>query len=162
MEHIENTEDIVKTYNGDNGYNDNNGNNDNNGDNDELDMFEGQDFVFTKKDGAFIGGGYTINSFLLKEGISPMTTLNNENQKGGKVSSPFENLAVPAGLFYINTRVPKKNHDNKYEEHYQAHTALPEDMVDRLYSLVEFDKKRKRKTKKHNSKQHKNKTRKIN
>lgn len=142
-----------------------------NNNDDELDMFEGQDFVFTQKDGAFVGGGYTINSFMLNGGMSPMTTLNNDNQKGGKVSSPFENLAVPAGLFYINTRVPKKKDDSKPEEHYQAHTVLPEDMVDKLYSLVEFDKKRKRKTKKHNtkedntkqnnSKQHKNKTRRL-
>ena len=42
-----------------------------------------------------------------------MTTLNEDReQDGGKVSSPFENLAVPAGLFYINTRIKKNNDIN--------------------------------------------------
>jgi len=122
--------------------------------------FDGDEFVFTTKGGEVVGGGYKINSFFLQGGISPMTTMNTStsDQAGGKVSSPFENLAVPAGLFYVNMRVPKKYVDRDSEEHYKHHETISDDMIDKLYSLVEVDKKRKRKTRKHHIKQDKTKT----
>jgi hypothetical protein len=126
-----------------------------------YDLFEQNDFVFTKEaGGSVIGGGYKINSMFLQEDISPMITLNNDSQTGGKVSSPFENLAVPAGLFYVNMRVPKKYVDRNSEEHYKSHETISDDMIDKLYALVEVDKKRKRKTRKHN-KPDKTKTRRL-
>jgi hypothetical protein len=123
-------------------------------------IFNGQEFVLTQTAGGeFISGGYKIASSFL-EGQKPlMTTLNNGNQDGGKVSSSFENLAVPAGLFYINTRI-KKNNDINLDEHYNNRKTAPDEMIDKLYALVEFDKKRKRKTKKHNIKKNKTNTRK--
>jgi hypothetical protein len=118
-------------------------------------LFDDGEFVFYKQKGdndtdEIIGGGYKINSFFLQGGMAPLTTMNNENydQDGGKVSTPFENLAVPAGLFYINQRVPK-NKDTVEEHYYKKHEALTDDMIDKLFGLVEVDKKRKRKTRKH-------------
>lgn len=128
----------------------------------ENELFGEDDFVFTKNSkNEVVGGGYKINSFFLQGGEPPMVTMNTSDQNGGKVSSPFENLAVPAGLFYVNTRVPKKAVDENYEEHYKNHETISDDMIDKLYSLVEVDKKRKRKTRKHHIKQNKTKTRKI-
>jgi hypothetical protein len=89
-----------------------------------------------------------------------MTTINSQDQTGGKVSSPFENLAVPAGLFYINQRFPKTKHENE-EQIYKQHKMLSDDMIDKLYALVEVDKKRKRKTRKHHTKPDKTKTRRL-
>ena len=127
--------------------------------NEDIDnIFDGDDFVFTTKGGEFVGGGYKIKSFFLQGGESPMVTINTGDQAGGKVSSPFENLAVPAGLFYVNMRVPKKDTD-KNEHYYKQHEVLSDDMVDKLFGLVEADKKRKRKTRKHTNKLDKNKTR---
>jgi hypothetical protein len=117
------------------------------------------DFVFTKNEnGEIVGGGYKIDSFFLKGGISPMTTYNEEQQGGGNVSSLFENLAVPAGLFYVNMRTSNK----QVNKDYKPHQTASDDIMDKLYSLVEIDKKRKRKTKKHltNSNKHLNKSRK--
>lgn len=127
-------------------------------------IFDGGDFVFmqrTNEDGQkeIVGGGYKINSFFLQEGISPMITHNTNEQTGGKVSSPFENLAVPAGLFYVNMRVPKQDND-KREQLYHTHTTISDDMVDKLFGLVEADKKRKRKTRKYTNRLDKSKTRK--
>ena len=124
-------------------------------------IFGGDEFVFTTKGGEVVGGGYKINSFFLQGGESPMVTINTGDQTGGKVSSPFENLAVPAGLFYVNMRVPKKYVDRDSEEHYKPHETISDDMIDKLYSLVEVDKKRKRKTRKHHIKQDKTKTRRL-
>jgi hypothetical protein len=83
------------------------------------------------------------------------------NMLGGKVSSPFENLAVPAGLFYVNLRVPKnRDLDKKKEEHfYKMHDHLSDEIFDKLYALVDANNKPRRKTRRHLTKQT-NKTRK--
>jgi len=131
-------------------------------DNTTEQIFGGDEFAFTlDRDGNVVGGGYKINSSFLQGGIAPMITMNTTDQNGGKVSSPFENLAVPAGLFYVNMRVPKKYFDRASEEHYKPHETISDDMIDKLYSLVEVDKKRKRKTRKHHIKQDKTKTRRL-
>ena len=124
-------------------------------------IFNGGEFVLTQDvNGEFVGGGYKIVSSFLQGDEPIMTTLNKEqDQDGGNVSSPFENLAVPAGLFYINTRI-SKNNDIKLDKHYNDRKTAPDEMIDKLYALVEFDKKRKRKTKKHIIKKNKTKTRK--
>ena len=66
-----------------------------------MTTFLNDDLVFHKNaDGAIMSGGYNIHSHMLQKGISPMQTFN-LSQNGGKddkVSSGFENLAVPAGL----------------------------------------------------------------
>ena len=109
------------------------------------------DLIFYKNaDGNIMSGGYNVESHMLQKGISPMQTLN-LNQYGGKddkVSSSFENMAVPAGLYYIT----QQNHKNKNKEqmNYQKeHVALPDDVFDKLYSMIEYDDKKKRKTRKH-------------
>ena len=127
--------------------------------------FNEDDFAFMEKIGEdgkkeIVGGGYKIKSFFLQSGIPPMTTYNKSDQIGGKVSSPFENLAVPAGLFYVNMRIPKKDIEHNVETHYQEHKTASDEMIDKLFALVEVDKKRKRKTKKHTHKLDKTKTRK--
>jgi len=123
----------------------------------EQDIFDNNEFVFTQKDGEFIGGGYKVNSYFLQNDISPITTFNNIDQLGGKVSSPFENLAVPAGLFYINQRVPKQSVNTNV---YEKHEMISDDVMDKLFGLVEADKKKKRKTRKHLLKVNNNKSRK--
>lgn len=116
-------------------------------------LFEGNDFVLVKdKNGNYIGGGYKIKSNFLHEDTPIMTTYNKGEQDGGKVSSPFENLAVPAGLFYVNMRVPKKEIKEKYEPEYVSHETLSDDIIDKLFSMIEVDKKRKRKTRKQRAK----------
>ena len=134
----------------------------------------GQDeFVLTQLnngDGTtqFVGGGYKVNSFFLQGGNPIITTYNNNSsdQSGGKVSSPFENLAVPAGLFYINQRIPKNYLEedidtNTKHHYYKQHETVSDDMIDKLFGLVDADKKRKRKTKRHIEKSKNKKTRKA-
>ena len=110
------------------------------------------DLIFYKNsNGNIMSGGYNVESHMLQKGISPMQTLN-LNQYGGKdekVSSSFENIAVPAGLYYIT----QPNHKNKEQMNYKKeHVALPDDIFDKLYTMIEYDNKKKRKTRKHISK----------
>lgn len=114
-------------------------------------ILDDEDFVYTQVKGddgsvEIIGGGYKVSSSFLKAGMPIMTTTSSSSstfddiQDGGKkVSSPFENLAVPAGLFYINQKMPKM-YDNKYD-HYEPHNMLPDSIFDKLYALVDGSKK---------------------
>jgi len=124
----------------------------------EKEIFGGDDFVLMQRTGdngksEFVGGGYKVRSFFLENNKPLISTLNykspfDDKQDGGKVSTPFENLAVPAGLFYVNQRVTKRDTD-RGEHNYKKHTMLPDDIFDKLFGLVEFDKKKKRKTRKY-------------
>jgi hypothetical protein len=104
------------------------------------------DLIFYKNaDGNIMSGGYNVESHMLQNGISPMKTLN-LSQYGGKddkVSSSFENMAVPAGLYYIT----QPNHKKKEQMNYKKeHVALSDDIFDKLYAMIEYDDKKKRKT----------------
>lgn len=117
-----------------------------------MEYLNHNDFVLTQQDGEngekiFIGGGYTIDSFLLQNDTPVMTTFNNIDDKftGGKqVSSPFENLAVPAGLFFINQKMPKHN----YKEKNGYNNMLTDDIHDKLFDLINYDNKQKQLNKK--------------
>ena len=118
-----------------------------------MSFFQPSDLIFYKKDGQIMSGGYSIDSILLKEGISPMTTLNTKTQEGGSnVSSLFENLAVPAGLFFTNQQGSYKKPDFD-PENIEEHTALSEDIHDKLFAMVEMNsQKQKNVTKKNKEK----------
>jgi hypothetical protein len=109
-----------------------------------------------------MSGGYSIDSLLLKEGISPMQTFNsleNNNQMGGnKASNIFENLAVPAGLLYIN----KKNIGSYSSlSDYKETKMLPDNIFDEFMSMIEMDKRKRKKTRKNDVISSKKKTRKM-
>lgn len=120
-------------------------------------LFGGNEFVFTQKmnpetgNYTIVGGGYTIDSTLLSLEIPIIETRNsnNQTQMGGKVSSIFENLAIPAGLFYINQQNYKNDLEtDKKDKHYKEHETISDDMIEKLFGLVDADKKRQRKTRK--------------
>ena len=132
---------------------------------DNYDLLKDDDFVLTRKIGengdvTFVGGGYTVESFLLEKDMSPMSTLNGDiKQNGGKVSSPFENLAVPAGLFFINQKINKKMYNENDNNLYRNHETISDDVMDKLFGLANNDNKKRKATRKHIDKIHTKKTR---
>lgn len=126
--------------------------------------FTDDDFIFYKDKDTIISGGYKIDSLLLNEGISPMQTLNkleNDNQFGGKTNKPsniFENLAVPAGLLLFN----KKNMGSYSSlTSYKENKMLPDNIFDEFMSMIEMDKRKRKKTRRNDIISSKKKTRKI-
>ncbi len=121
-----------------------------------MSILNHNDLIFYKQDGQIISGGYSLNSALLKNGISPMQTMNTleQTKTGGtnkvqKVSDMFTNFAVPAGLYLINPTNPTID---KPKGHYETHhTMLSDDIYDKLFKLVQPDEtvKKYTKTKKH-------------
>jgi hypothetical protein len=124
--------------------------------------FTDDDFLFYKAGDVIMSGGYSIDSLLLKEGISPMQTFNsleNNNQMGGnKPSNIFENLAVPAGLLFIN----KKNIGSYSSlSDYKETKMLPDNIFDEFMSMIEMDKRKRKKTRRNDVISSKKKTRKM-
>jgi hypothetical protein len=145
--------------------------------------FSRDDLIFYSEDGQIKSGGYSLKSALLQQNISPMMTLNvtsgifneqenedldvDENKVGGKpVSTPFENLAVPVGVFYLTQKFPKQDQ----QIHYKEHTSISDELYDKLFHLASYDKNKhkakpkhqtQRKTKKIKSKQMMRKSKKI-
>ena len=102
-----------------------------------------------------MSGGYSVDSYLLKNGLSPMQTntrLESNSQLGGdkqgegkQVSSIFENLAVPAGLFFLNQKPSHDNYGNKTK--CMEHKMLPDHIFDDFMKMIEIDKHKKRQRK---------------
>ena len=133
----------------------------------DTDDLNENEFVLLRKlteDGKteFVGGGYKVKSFLLEKNISPMNTINSKQsdhkQNGGKVSSPFENLAVPAGLFFINQKIPKQMY-NDNNNLYKNHETISDDVMDKLFGLANNDNKKRKATRKRNDNPNSKKTR---
>ena len=106
--------------------------------------FDKNDLVFTMdKSGVLKGGGFVINSDLLKDTIfsnsTTVSTLDGENriQSGGSVSASilntFKDLAVPDGLFFTQKQV-QKNNTIKYDH---KEDAVEDGLYDKLLGMLE-------------------------
>ena len=124
-----------------------------------MSIFNNEDLIFSKNhDGEIMSSGYRVNSILLQKGIPIMKTMKKLQQGGeddddddGKeenVFIGFNDYVVPAGISYITEK--KTSSDlyggGKYDD---QHTMLPDDIYDKLFHLIEYDKKQKRKTRRH-------------
>ena len=144
-----------------------------------MSIFSGTDMIFYKEGQKIMSGGYSIDSILLKNGLPPMKTIQlSTMQNGGgdgSVATMFGgDLAVPAGLYYINQKSSNTNSDtytidnedligdfngdfnggfnegkpkNMEDSTNYEHTMLEDDIHDKLFALVEIDRKRKKHTK---------------
>jgi hypothetical protein len=136
----------------------------------------GNDLVFDKKgDKSIFGGGFSVQSIMMKGGMSPILTINNNMQNGGsaenKVSDIFGGLAVPAYAYYnISGGVTGKN--NSYKNYSGTDSdseddVIDDDLHDKLLGLVKEHESRLtqperkiKRTRKHNVKNKKVNTRK--
>ena len=84
------------------------------------------------KNGEIIAGGYKVNTMLGGDNImANLNTPSTSTQSGGAIATAMNNLAVPAGLFYLqqklnnddvlgtvqkktNDKSSKSNNKNKY------------------------------------------------
>ena len=110
--------------------------------------------LYKNKDNSYKGGGYDVNSILLREGISPIITYNNDNQHGGGlanvnlVSKLFNNLAVPAGLLYLQQSVKSNNKLLNSQNNSTINTNLYDKLISLMSSPNKKNKKNKKKTRK--------------
>ena len=117
------------------------------------------EFVFNNdKESGIHSGGFSVNSIMMKGGISPIMTLNDSTaQKGGsKVSDLFNDLVVPNWVLSYPTIYgggDSKSNNNSDVESDEEDDVIDDDIHDRLLNLVKQDdakmqNKKKRATKK--------------
>jgi hypothetical protein len=106
----------------------------------ELNYIGADELVFNNdtKEGIH-SGGFSVKSIMMKAGMSPIMTINNEQMGGSneKVSDLFDNLVVPNWTLSYNNRLV----GGKYKEHDHDNSdsddeVINDDLHDKLLELV--------------------------
>ena len=87
-------------------------------------------------------GGFSVNSIMMKNGISPIMTINKEQTGGSNlVSDIFNNLVVPNWTLSYDTKIGGKYKDVDGDS--DEDDVIDEDLHDKLLELVkEHDSKK--------------------
>jgi hypothetical protein len=100
----------------------------------------GGEFVFFKSGGTIQSGGYSVNSLFLNQGISPITTINQEHNSSSSISDMFKDLAVPS---WVLSSAPAQNGGSDVTVIDGG--AMDDDLHDKLLKLASDEKLIKRK-----------------
>ena len=101
--------------------------------------FADNDFVIYKENGKMQSAGFTVNSIMLQQGISPIiagggsrtTTATDDN---------FSNLAIPAGLYYFDGGfLDQRGGSAKNATYINEDKHVSEDLYTKLLGLVGGD-----------------------
>jgi hypothetical protein len=98
-------------------------------------------------------GGFSVNSIMMKNGISPIMTINKEQTGGSNlVSDIFNNLVVPNWTLSYDNKIGGKYKDVDSDS--DEDEVIDEDLHDKLLELVKEDEskikeKKKRATRRH-------------
>lgn len=124
---------------------------------------DGNDLVFySDSNNEIHSGGFSINSIMMKGGISPFTTLNKMNdQTGGNVSDLFKDLVVPSWLVSQGNIFSGGRKQNNKDSDSDDDEIISDDLHDKLVALVTVSdadiKSKKKQTKRFKNKVKKNK-----
>ena len=109
----------------------------------ELDYIGANELVFNNDTNLGINsGGFSVNSIMMKGGMSPIMTINNEQMGGtsGKVSDLFNNLVIPNWALSYNNRLSggKYNElEKKINDNYESDDdIIDDDLHEKLLDLV--------------------------
>ena len=106
-----------------------------------MSNIDGEDLVFyNSSDNQIYSGGFSVNSIMMKSGISPFTTLNSINgQIGGNVGDVFKDLVIPSWLVsqnnnFIGGSKHTKNQNN--DDDSDDEEIISDELYDKLVDLV--------------------------
>jgi hypothetical protein len=106
----------------------------------ELDYIGSNELVFNNNTADGIhSGGFSVNSIMMKSGMSPIMTINNEQfgGKSNKVSDLFNDLVVPNWTLSYNNRIIGGNHkDVEHGEDSEDEDVVDDELHDKLLELV--------------------------
>jgi hypothetical protein len=92
---------------------------------------------YNNKDGEINCGGFSVNSIMMKNGISPIMTLNSNYHAGGgenKVSDLFNNLVIPSWSLSYGYKGGAIFCDRHKE--YEHDDVVDDDLHEKLLELV--------------------------
>ena len=94
------------------------------------------DLIITKNSSdETICGGFKVNNILLNTDNPAIVTVNSQKKPLNKVSSLFDDLAVPAGLLFIQDKLTPR-----YSE--KTEKIIDNTLYDRLFNLAEINTKK--------------------
>ena len=94
------------------------------------------DLIITKNsNNETICGGFKVNNILLNSNNPALITMNSSKKPLNKVSSLFDDLAVPAGLLFINDKMTPR-----YSE--KTDKIIDETLYDKLFNLASINSKK--------------------
>jgi len=109
----------------------------------DIDYIGANELVFnTDNEKSIYSGGFSVNSIMMKAGMSPIMTVN--NQFGGegslaatnKVSDLFESLVVPNWALSYNNRIIGGEYKERKEDEEESDEDINDDLHDKLLGLV--------------------------
>lgn len=137
-----------------------------------TEIFNNNDLIMYEKDGKIMSGGYAVNSILMNSGMAPLNSYHyggskslersiersierskeGTNEEESKDISPFDNLAVPVGIFYINSDYIKSDYEKPNTNTYEQRYMLSDDIYDKLFELASFKQSKNTKNRKNTRK----------
>jgi hypothetical protein len=100
----------------------------------DIDYIGANELVFnTDKEAGIYSGGFSINSIMMKSGLSPILTVNKPLQSGGasQVSDLFKDLVIP------NWALSYSMKGGEYkDESSDSESEIDDDLHDKLLGLV--------------------------
>jgi hypothetical protein len=109
----------------------------------EIDYLGVNDLVFHNdiKEGIH-SGGFSVNSALMKSGLSPIMTLNTEKVGGSNnVSDLFNDLVIPYWALSYNNKFVGGKYENDYTSTVQVLPSAPRTLTQsQIYSINEINK----------------------
>jgi hypothetical protein len=111
---------------------------------------DASDMVFDNNNNTITSGGFSVNSIMLKMGLSPLATLNKQSG-GANVSDIFDGIVIPNWAFTHDIAKTIYNPDIETAKETDVdNEVLHDDIYDKLLDLVtHYDKKHhKKQTKK--------------
>ena len=107
-----------------------------------------KDLIFYKdKEGGIYSGGFSVNSIMLREGLSPIITVNQEKEESENVSNFFNDLVIPNwALAYTMNDVVGNDYGTKnitpdITENDDDDDVISDDLYNKLLELVMVDDK---------------------
>ena len=105
----------------------------------DIDYIGANELVFnTDKEAGIYSGGFSVNSAMMKAGLSPILTVNRPLQLGGsivKVSDLFNDLVIPNWALSYNMRGGEYK-DESSDSDSEYGDDIDDDLHDKLLGLV--------------------------
>jgi len=135
-----------------------------------TEIFNNNELIMYQEDGKIMSGGYAVNSILMNNGQAPLNTYhyggskslersiegNKDNKErikeDSKEISPFDNLAVPVGIFYINSDHLKSDYEKPNINTFNQRYMISDDIYDKLFELASFKQSKNTKNRKNTRK----------
>lgn len=103
----------------------------------DIDYIGANELVFnTDNETGIYSGGFSVNSIMMKAGMSPIMTLNTQSGGSNKVSDLFDSLVVPNWALSYNNRMIGGEYKENYEEEEESDDDIDDELHDKLLGLV--------------------------